>query len=125
MSDGLYSNLEEGQGLRSIGHVRFGLAHGGGRKPLLGRRHLEGTTTVATAGTGSGEARFGAFWNQFALKFGKAREDGEPQPTVRGRRADQRPFAGEHFQANLARCQIADQNDQITEISAEPVKLPD
>ena len=56
---------------------------------------------------------------------GQRREDAEHEAAARGRGVDLRALAGEHAQAHAAARQVVHGVDQVGEVPAESVELPD
>ena len=66
-----------------------------------------------------------AFADQLPLELGQRREDAEHEAAARGRGVDLRALAGEHPQAHAAGRQVLHGVDQVGEVPAEAVELPD
>ena len=108
-----------------LGDLGLGLTHRGLGEPELGGRHLERTPAMSVARARGGKAGAGTLDDQLALEFGEAGEDREDQPTVGGGGVDRRAFASQHLEADATLRQVADCVDEVAQITAEPVELPD
>src|SRR3546814_540720 len=62
---------------------------------------------------------------QLAFKFSEGSKYAEDETAVGGRGVNRRAFASEYLQANFAGGEFSDGIDQMAEISAEPIQLPD
>jgi len=80
---------------------------------------------IVEAGTGSGKSGNGTLTDQLTLELGQGGEDAEGKPPVRRRGVDLRAGAGQHLQPNTACAQILDRVDQVTQVAAQSVKLPE
>ena len=67
----------------------------------------------------------GAFADQLPLELGQRREDAEHEAPCGGGGVDLRALPGEHPQAHAAGRQVLHGVDQVGEIAAEAVELPD
>ena len=67
----------------------------------------------------------GAFTDQLPLELGQRREDAKHEATGRRGGVDLRALPGEHPQAHAAGRQVLHGVDQVGEVSAEAVELPD
>ena len=80
---------------------------------------------MEAAGPGGLEPGHGAFTDQLPLELGQRREDAEHEAAGRGGGVDLRALAGEHPQAHAAGGQVLHGVDQMGEVAAEAVELPD
>ena len=101
------------------------MGHRGLGQPHLRLRQRERPAAPAPASPGSLEPGPGAFPDQLLLELGQRREDAEHEAAGRGRGVDLRPLAGEHPQAHLAGRQVLHGVDQMGEVAAKAVELPD
>ena len=108
-----------------ITHSGFGLAHGGLSQAELGWRHLERPAALSPPGSRCGQPCFGAFDDQFALKFGKSCKNAEDQATVRRAGVNCRTFARQYLQTDLASGEFGDGIDQVSQIATKSIQLPD
>ena len=67
----------------------------------------------------------GAFADQLPLELGQRCEDAEHEAAGRGRGVDLRALAGEHPQAHAAGRQVLHGVDEMGEVAAQAVELPD
>jgi hypothetical protein len=80
---------------------------------------------MASPGPGGDETSARAFDDQLALKLSQRGEESEHQATVRGGRIDRGTLAGEDLEADFLTGQIMDEINQVAEVPAKPIKLPD
>ncbi len=100
-------------------------AHRGRSQPHLGLRQRELPAALPFVSVRGLESRHGAFADQLPLEFGQRREDVEHEAAGRCRGVDLRALAGENPQAHAAGRQILHRVDQVGEVPAEAVELPD
>jgi len=120
--EGLPADAELAAERRDLG---LGLAHGDLGQPQLGCRHLERRTAVAAAGAGCGDAGLRALDDQGALELGQRCEDAEHQLAGGPGGVDRRTLAGQHLEADTSSREVVHQVDEIAQVAAEPVQLPD
>ena len=101
------------------------MRHRGLGQPHLGFRQRELPATLASARPRGLEPSQGAFADQLPLELGQSREDAEHETAGGGGGVDLRALAGEHPQAHAAGGQVLHGVDQVGEVAAEAVELPD
>ena len=94
-------------------------------QPHLGFRQRELPAALAAACSRGLEPGQGAFSDQLPLELGQRREDAEHEAAGRGGGIDLRALAGEPPQAHAAGRQVLYGVDQVGEVAAETVELPD
>ena len=99
--------------------------HRGLGQPHLGFRQRELPAAEASARPRGREPGQGAFADQLPLELGQRREDTEHEAAGRGGGVDLRALPGEHPQAHAAGRQVLHGVDQVGEVAAEAVELPD
>ena len=111
--------------LAEFADLRVGLAHRGHSEPHLRGRHRERPAPGPSSSTRRGEARDRALGDQLALKFCQGSEDAEDELARRGGGVDRSTLTCEDFQADVASSEVVDGVDQVVQVSAKPVELPD
>ena len=101
------------------------MRHRGLGQPHLGFRQRERPTAVASARPRGREPSQGAFADQLPLELGQRREDAEYEAAGRRGGVDLRALSGEHPLAHAADRQVLHGVDQVGEVAAEAVELPD
>src|SRR3954452_2841461 len=81
--------------------------------------------TLATSGSRRLEASHGALPDQLALELGQGREDAEDQPAAGGRGVELGALTSQDAQADAAVAEILHRVDEMSQVTAEPVELPD
>ena len=85
--------------------------------------HLGAAAAGAAAGAGGGQAGHRPFFDEGGLVFGHQREDPEDELAVGGGGVDDP--VGQQLHPDVAGRQRGDDLDQVAEVAAEPVDLPD
>lgn len=108
--------------------VGFLVPHGGHGQADLGRSHFERASAVSPSSACCGEARDGAFGDECSFEFGEGGEDAEDAE-------DEFPgcscgvdccaLTGEDFQTDTPLGEVVDGVDEVAQIAAETVELPD
>jgi len=111
--------------LAELADLRVGLAHRRHREPDLRGRHRERPAPGPSSSARRDEARDRALGDQLALKFCQGSEDAADALARRGGGVDRRTLTCEDFQADAASGEVVDGVDQVVQVSAKPVELPD
>ena len=99
-------------------HPGSGLVHGSHGQAQLGGGHVIGPATSTATGAGDGHARFGPH------EFGQGGKDAGEQLDVRKCGVDAGAVPGQHLEANATCCEVMHRVDQVPQIAAKPVQLP-
>src|SRR5512135_2833747 len=102
----------------SLSHRCLSQAHLG-----LGQSKLP--AVFSTPGASCEQPRPGALANELVLELGQRREDPKDELPGRGGRINLGALTREHFEADAALGEILRRIDQMPEITAEAIKLPD
>ena len=107
------------------GHGGVAVRHRGLGQPHLSFRQRERPGIVASARPRGREPGQGAFTDQLPLELGQRREDAEHEAAGRRGGVDLRALPSEHPQAHAAGREVLHGVDQVGEVAAEAVELPD
>ena len=102
-----------------------GLAHGCHGQAELRRAHFVGSAAVAASGPGGGQSGEGSFGDEFAFEFGEGGEDSEDEFSGGCGGVDGGALPGEDLESDAAFGQVVNDVDQVPQVPAEPVELPD
>src|SRR3954452_21427291 len=101
-----------------VGHRHLGEAH-------LCLAQAERPATLTASGSRCLEASHGALPDQLALELGQGREDAEDQPAAGGGGVDLGALTSQDAQADAGVAEILPRIDEMSQVTAEPVELPD
>jgi hypothetical protein len=119
---------------RCAGGAQFGaefadtgllIAHRRLRQAHLRFREGEFPAALASPGAGGGESRFGALPDEFAFELRQRRENPEDELAAGRGGVDVCPLTGEHFETDPPVGEVLRGIDEVAEVPAEPVELPD
>ena len=102
----------------------FLLTHGGHGQADLGRRHLERAPTGPASRPRRGEPGDGTLRDECSLELSESSEDPEYELAGCGRGVNGRTLTCKNFETDTAVSQIMNGVNQVTEVTAEPVDLP-
>ena len=111
--------------LAEFANLGFFFAHGSHGETQFRGGHLERASTCSSASTRRVQARDGAFGDESSFEFGEGGEDAKDEFPGRGCGVDGGALTGEDFQTDTPLGEVMDRVDQMPEIAAETVELPD
>jgi hypothetical protein len=111
--------------LAELADLRVWLAHRGHREPHLRGRHRKRPAPGPSSSARRGEAGDRPLRDQLAVKLGEGGENPENELACRGGGVDRRTLTGENLQADTAGSEVVDCVDQVVQIPAKPIQLPD
>jgi hypothetical protein len=110
---------------RHFGNVGFWIGYRRDGRQQRRTVHLARSAARSTPGARRRQSGVGPLGHQFAFELRKRRKNAERQATVCGCGIDLSPGARQHLQADAAHPEILDRVDQMPQIAAETVQLPD
>ena len=110
--------------LAEVANLRFLLTHRGHGQADLGGRHLERPPARPPPCSSCGKPGDSALRNERPLELGESSKDSEDELPRCRRGVDRSALSGEHLEADATVGEVMHRIDQVTQVSAEPVQLP-